>query len=69
MDCGRNNVGSYARFPLAEALKTMDVDRLRELETIDPRPLPPWRTNAFTEIELENDRGHWRFATSYDIFF
>ena len=52
----RNNVGSYARFPLAEALKTMDVDRLKELETIDPRPLPPWRTNTFSEIELERDR-------------
>ncbi|KAJ6016451.1 reverse transcriptase [Penicillium herquei] len=34
----------------------MDVDRLNELETIDPRPLPPWRANAFTEIELERDR-------------
>jgi ribonuclease HI len=34
----------------------MNVDRLNELETIDPRPLPPWRTNAFTEIELERDR-------------
>ncbi|CAG8891920.1 unnamed protein product [Penicillium nalgiovense] len=52
----RNNVGSYARFPLAEALKTMDVDRLNELEMIDPRPLPPWRKDAFTEIELEPDR-------------
>ncbi|KAJ6185551.1 reverse transcriptase [Penicillium mononematosum] len=52
----RNNVGSNARFPLAEALKTMDVDRLNELEMIDPRPLPPWRKDAFTEIELEPDR-------------
>ncbi|KAJ5366120.1 reverse transcriptase [Penicillium brevicompactum] len=52
----RNNVGSYARFPLAEALKTMDVDRLNELETINPHPLPPWRPDAFTEIELEPDR-------------
>lgn len=42
----------------------MDVDRLRKLETIDPRPLPPWRTNAFTEIELENDRGHSRAGVS-----
>ncbi|KAI9041473.1 uncharacterized protein KD926_006869 [Aspergillus affinis] len=23
---------------------------------IDPRPLPPWRPDAFTEIELEHDR-------------
>jgi ribonuclease HI len=34
----------------------MDVDRLNELETIDPRPLPPWRKDAFAEIELEPDR-------------
>jgi hypothetical protein len=34
----------------------MDVDRLNELEMIDPRPLPPWRSDAFTEIELEHDR-------------
>lgn len=52
----RNNVGSYARFPLAEALKTMDLERLNELETIDPRPLPPWRTEPFAEIEIEADR-------------
>ncbi|KAJ5240343.1 reverse transcriptase [Penicillium citrinum] len=52
----RNNVGSYARFPLAEALKTMNVDRLNELETIDPRPLPPWRVDPFTEIEIGHDR-------------
>lgn len=52
----RNNIGTSARFPLAEALKIMDLDRLNELETIDPRPLPPWRANAFTEIEIEPDR-------------
>jgi ribonuclease HI len=52
----RNNIGSYARFPLAEALKTMNVDRLNDLETIDPRPLPPWRVEAFTEIEIGPDR-------------
>ncbi|GAA3296697.1 hypothetical protein GCM10020218_080510 [Dactylosporangium vinaceum] len=52
----RNNIGSCARFPLAEALKTMDVDRLNELETIDPRPLAPWRLDAFAEVELEPDR-------------
>jgi hypothetical protein len=34
----------------------MDVDRLNGLETIDPRPLPPWRPDAFTEFELEHDR-------------
>lgn len=52
----RNNVGSYARFPLAEALKTLDLGRLNELETIDPRPLPPWRTEPFAEIEAATDR-------------
>jgi hypothetical protein len=30
-----NNVGSYARFPLAEAMKTVGVDRLNELGTIE----------------------------------
>ncbi|KAJ5976480.1 reverse transcriptase [Penicillium waksmanii] len=35
---------------------TMDVDKLSTLEMIDPRPLPPWRSDAFTEIELEHDR-------------
>jgi ribonuclease HI len=52
----RNNIGSYARFPLAEALKTMSLERLRELEMIDPTPLPPWRTEAFSTIEIEPDR-------------
>lgn len=51
----RNNVGSYACFPLAEALKTMDLARLDELETIDPRPLLPWRSKSFTEIEIWSD--------------
>jgi hypothetical protein len=51
-----NNIGSYVRFPLAEALKTMNLDRLNDLETMDPRPLPPWRTESFTEIENELDR-------------
>lgn len=55
----RNNVGLYARFPLVEALKTMDVDRLNELEIIDPRPLSPWRPDAFTDIEIEHDREKW----------
>jgi ribonuclease HI len=52
----RNNTGSYARFPLAEALKTMSVERLSEVETIDPRPLPPWRLDPFTEVEVGLDR-------------
>jgi ribonuclease HI len=52
----RNNIGNYARFPLAEALKTMDLQRLDELETIDPSPLPPWRAEPFAEIEIGTDR-------------
>ena len=52
----RNNIGSYARFPLAEALKTMSLERLHELEMIDPTPLPPWRAEAFSSIEIEPDR-------------
>ncbi|KAJ5135377.1 reverse transcriptase [Penicillium bovifimosum] len=52
----RNNVRSRARFPLAEALKTMSLERLHELEMIDPTPLPPWRTEAFSKIEIEPDR-------------
>jgi len=52
----RNNIGNYARFPLAEALKTMDLQRLNELETIDPSPLPPWRAEPFAEIEIGADR-------------
>ncbi|CDM38425.1 Probable transposable element [Penicillium roqueforti FM164] len=34
----------------------MDIDRLNKLEIIDPHPLPPWRKEAFAEIELEPDR-------------
>jgi hypothetical protein len=34
----------------------MDLNRLNELETIDPRPLPPWRADAFIEIEIETKR-------------
>jgi hypothetical protein len=49
-------IGNYARFPLAEALKTMDLQRLDELETIDPSPLPPWRADPFAEIEVGSDR-------------
>ncbi|KAI3111219.1 hypothetical protein CBS147330_9922 [Penicillium roqueforti] len=34
----------------------MNPVSLDELETIDPRPLPPWRTESFTEIEIGSDR-------------
>ncbi|KAF7118717.1 hypothetical protein CNMCM5793_008337 [Aspergillus hiratsukae] len=52
----RNNIGTSSRFPLAEALKTMNLERLDELETIDPSPLPPWRTEPLTEVEIGSDR-------------
>jgi ribonuclease HI len=52
----RNNIGNYDRFPLAEALKTMDLQKLDELETIDPSPLPPWRAEPFAEIDVGSDR-------------
>lgn len=32
------------------------AERLDELETIDPRPLPLWRTESFMEIEVGSDR-------------
>ncbi|KAL3246539.1 hypothetical protein ABHI18_012698 [Aspergillus niger] len=49
-------IGSGARFPLAETLRTMNLGRLQALETIDPKPLAPWRSQPFTEIEIEPDR-------------
>jgi hypothetical protein len=30
----------------------MNLERLDELETIDPSPLSPWRAEPFTEIAL-----------------
>ncbi|KAF4233525.1 hypothetical protein CNMCM6805_009182 [Aspergillus fumigatiaffinis] len=50
------HVGTGARFPLAETLRTMDLNRLQALETISPRPQQPWQTPAFTEIDIEPDR-------------
>jgi ribonuclease HI len=52
----RNNIGTSSRFPLAEALKTMNLERLDELETIDPCPLPPWLAEPFADIEIGSDR-------------
>ncbi|KAJ8147650.1 hypothetical protein LV162_008857, partial [Aspergillus fumigatus] len=37
-------------------MRTMDLARLQALEKIDPTPLAPWRTPAFTEIDIEPDR-------------
>ena len=35
----------------------MSLEKLHELEMIDPTPLPPWRTEAFSNIEIEPDKG------------
>jgi hypothetical protein len=50
------HIGAGCRFPLAETMRTMDLARLQALENIDPAPLAPWRTPAFTEIDIEPDR-------------
>ncbi|KAK9594981.1 hypothetical protein V6Z93_010714 [Aspergillus fumigatus] len=50
------HIGTGSRFPLAETMRTMDLARLRALEKINPTPLAPWRTPAFTEIDIEPDR-------------
>ncbi|KAJ6004637.1 hypothetical protein N7540_013006 [Penicillium herquei] len=34
----------------------MNLERLREIEMIDPTPLPPWRPEVFSEIKIEPDR-------------
>jgi ribonuclease HI len=34
----------------------MYLERLDELETIDPSPLPPWRTEHLAEVEIGSDR-------------
>jgi hypothetical protein len=34
----------------------MNLERLNELEAIDPSPLPPWRAEPFTDIEIGSDR-------------
>jgi hypothetical protein len=47
--------GTHAKFPLAEAAKTRDLNRPQELETIDPRPLEPWQEPFIERIDLEGD--------------
>ena len=50
------HIGLGHQFPLAETLQTMDLDQLQALETINPRPQPPWQTPAFMEIKIQPDR-------------
>lgn len=47
---------SYPKFPLAEAMKIMDLEQAQELETIDLRPLKPWRQPVFDKIDIKRDR-------------
>ena|SRR5579871_119330 len=41
--------GDAARLPIAQVIKTMDMTKLRTLETFDPRPLEPWRPPGLTK--------------------
>jgi hypothetical protein len=34
----------------------MNLERLREIEMIDPSPPAPWRRETFSGIEIEPDR-------------
>ncbi|THC94016.1 hypothetical protein EYZ11_006525 [Aspergillus tanneri] len=52
----RDNVGARCRFPLAESMKTMKVEQLTGLETIDPTPTTPWNAPPFVEIDIKADR-------------
>jgi hypothetical protein len=44
-----------SQFPLAEILRLMGLCRPQALETIDPKPLAPWRGQTFVRIEIEPD--------------
>jgi hypothetical protein len=50
------NIGLAPRFPLAQAMKTMDLGRLKALEKIDPCPQAPWEPPVFKEIEIKTDQ-------------
>src|SRR5699024_6832530 len=52
--------------PTAEALETMNLERLAELETINSRPLPPWRAEPFTEIEIQIEKRQGNGLRMYD---
>ena len=47
---------NHPKFPFAESMRTMDINQLGDLETIDPRPLEPWRQPVFDKIDIEIDR-------------
>jgi hypothetical protein len=37
-------------------MKTMKVEQLDGLETIDPTPITPWESPPFIEIDIEPER-------------
>jgi hypothetical protein len=39
----------------SEALETMNLERLQEIEMIDPTPQPPWRKEAFSSFRVRHD--------------
>ena len=46
----------YPKFPLVEVLKAMDSQHIQALESMDPRPLKPWREPISDEIDIGTDR-------------
>ncbi|KAI3043038.1 hypothetical protein CBS147353_11848 [Aspergillus niger] len=52
----RDNVGARCRFPLAESMKTMKLEQLDGLETIDLTLMTLWEATPFVETDIESDR-------------
>lgn len=48
--------GTTPRCNLMQTLKTMDISKLRMLETIDRKPLKPWRVSDFQQISFARDK-------------
>lgn len=48
--------GDAARLPLAQVIKTISIEQLRALETIEMRPLHPWRESSASWIDIHGDR-------------
>jgi hypothetical protein len=48
-------VGTSVRFQLAEAMKTIDLEQLATLETMNPAPLAPWPPSVFAGISIDTD--------------
>jgi DNA repair protein RadC len=49
-------VGSKPRFPLAESIKTIRLEQLDRLETINLKPMAPWKPSGFMEINIKLDQ-------------